>query len=66
MTKSRTEPVLEGRTKRDVLYAAYAAAAKDAEFRKSMDEVADDFTVADTDGLFLLSPMTDSTDHSTW
>ncbi len=39
------------RTKRAALYASYEAAAKDAEFLRSMSDVARDFAISDSDGL---------------
>ena len=39
------------RTKRDALYAAYEAAARDDQFRQNMAEVMRDFAVTDSDGV---------------
>lgn len=39
------------RTKRADLYAAYDTAATDADFQKSMSDVAHDFAASDTDSL---------------
>jgi hypothetical protein len=39
------------RTRQEILYASYEAAAKDAAFLGSMSDVAHEFAIADTDGL---------------